>query len=316
LGILGVQYRFQPDLHRSAVQRRCSRVSPLRVPLVLCLLAVLPAATCGSQYRLPACAQQTTAPLVELPAGTQRLEVQFHDGLLTLETGPLSCELQIHLVADAPATVAQLASEVLPSMEVSGQTTKLQVSVPAGASLDAVRTTWRLRAPAGTAVVARTRRGAVVARGAACNLEVHGGSGVIEAQMAGGSAQLTSSSGSVILRGDYPFADVRSELGRIDLRLPDHDRRDCEVRVVSKNDVYIDLHRTQLFDFLYFGEERLVHCDPEVRVQWQRNETVDGVDYLRGRLGDLAGERGGQLRLDAMGPVYVRLQPEGAVAAN
>ena len=85
----------------------------------------------------------------------------------------------------------------------------------------------------------------------------------------------------------------------------------ADVRVSGKKgDVYVDLHRTQRMDFLYFGEERLVRCDPEVRVQWMHTELVDGVDYLRGRIGTLDGDDCGVLRLDTLGPVYVRQQPE------
>ncbi len=293
-------------------------MTQLRPSHVLILFALLPAATCGSQYHLPQRPQQTLAPVVSVPPTATRLEVQFHDGLLTLEAGPvIGCELQIHLVADDQEALTQLAAAVTPRVDTVAATTRLQVALPTGATLDAMRTTWRLRAPAGTTVVVTTRRGAVVARDAACNLEVQGGSGVVEAQMAGGSAQLVSSSGSVILRGDYPFADLHSNLGRIDLRLPRTDRRDVEVRVVSKKgDVYVDLRKDQLLDFYFRGEERLVHCDPEVRVQWLQNTPLDGIDYLKGRVGDLAGASGGQLRLDALGPVYVRLQPEGAAATG
>lgn len=289
----------------------------LRFPIVCSLLLLLPAATCGSQYHLPSRAQRTTTTAVAVPADTRVLEVQFHDGLLTLEPGTaFACDLQIHLLADDATALDPLAAQVVPTTEATGAgTARLQVALPKGADLESVRTTWRLRAPAGTKVVVITRRGAVVARDAPCDLEVRGGSGVVEAQMAGGSADLTTTSGSAILRGDYPRASVHSDLGRIDLRLPGTTATGTAVRVVSKKgDVYIDLRRAQRFDFAYFGEERLVHCDAEVRVQWSGTyEPFDGLRYLLGSLGDLGAARSGSLRLESQGPVRVRLQPDGAL---
>lgn len=306
----------------AAASRRNSRrfrtVVPIRFPLILSMLALLPAATCGSAFHLPARAQRTVAVDVPLPEDTSQLELQFHDGLLTLQPGDApTCRLQIHLVADDEAALAALASGVAPQLTRDGTTTRLQLAMPVGAPLDSVRSSWHVAAPRQVRVTATTRRGAVVARNVAFDLEVRGGSGVVEAQMAGGAARLSSSSGSLILRGDYPFADVHSELGRIDLCLPALDRSSVDVRASSrKGDIYVDLRKGQRIDLLYFGDERLVHCDPEVRVQWLRNTLVDGNDYLEGCVGDLSGQCNGQLRLHADSQVHMRLRPDGAVAGT
>jgi hypothetical protein len=135
--------------------------------------------------------------------------------------------------------------------------------------------------------------------------------------MAGGAARLETSSGSLVLRGDFAAADVHSELGRIDVQLPDRGPGLVEVHATSrKGDVYIDVRKEQAYDFLYFGEEHLVHCDPAVRVQWLENVTIDGADWLQGRIGDLRGILCGRVRLRAAGPVYVRLLPEAAALSR
>ncbi|MGE3171919.1 MAG: hypothetical protein AB7O97_04785 [Planctomycetota bacterium] len=287
--------------------------------LVLLLLSLLPAATCGGSYRLAPSAQRTLLPAIELPKGLRALEVQFHDGLLTVEAGTApECLLEIQLLAEDQEGVDELAAAVAPEVQVSADGTRasLSVALPNGADLDAVRTNWRVQVPATVAVRAVTRRGAVVARDLQGDLDVEGGSGIVEADMRGGTPRLSTSSGSLILRGDYPFAELVTRLGRVDVRLPE--MRPAPVELLAqtgKGDVYIDVCPDQVYDLFFRGDRRLVQCDPEVRVQWVQNVDLDGEDHVQGRLGDLHGQASGMVRLASEGPVYVRLRPE-AVARS
>src|SRR5262249_17750648 len=184
--------------------------------------------------------------------------------------------------------------------------------LPIGADLDSVRTTWRVRAPSSVSVAVHTRKGAVVARGVTGDLEIDGGSGGIDARMAGGAARLSTTSGSGLLRGDYPLADVKSSGGRIDVQAPPRAAAQVDLRIASdRGGVWLDLRRGQLFAFEFHGELRQVECDPEVRLEWQQVVDRDGVEYNYGRLGNLLATAKGRVQLDAGGPVRVRLQPDG-----
>jgi len=285
-------------------------VAPLLAPLQVVLLA---SAACTTPYHVPARPSQSADYPVAIPAGVDRLEVQFHDGLLTLETGPrLECSVTVDVLADDPAALQAMAEKARPEFRTSGDghTAALQVALPSGADLNDVRTTWRVRAPAGATVAVRTRKGGVVARGATSDLEVDGGSGFVDARMAGGSALLATTSGSVALRGDYVAADLRSVLGRIDVCAPKPSGARLDLRVnCDRGGVYLDLLPGQRFDFQFHGETRQVECDPEVRVQWQQIGEESGVEYTYGRLGDLVAASQGKVVVDANSSVRVRLQP-------
>ena len=67
---------------------------------------------------------------------------------------------------------------------------------------------------------------------------------------------------------------------------------------------------------LFLGETHLVRCDPEVRAEWLENVEIDGVDYSKGRAGNLRGNPSGTLWLTATTPVYFRLLPERPFAAT
>ena len=269
---------------------------------------------------MPPCSQRTVTHAITIPPGARRLEVQFHDGLLAIEEGEEpSCTLEVHLQADDAVQLAEFELAVAPvvAFRDADATASLHVALPPGADLDAVRTTWRLRVPARLAGAITTRRGGVVARGTHCDLEVRGGSGVVEADLAGGKARLSTTSGSLILRGNYADAVVHSNLGRIDLGLPPDGPTPVELRAASqKGDLYIDIRKDQVWDVYFLGETHLMRCDPEVRAEWLENVEIDSLDYSKGRAGNLQGNPCGSLWLQATTPVYVRLLPERPFAAT
>jgi hypothetical protein len=282
-----------------------------RPPLVIALL--LAATACSQPYRVPARPSQSADYSVAIPAGVDRLEIQFHDGLLTLEPGPrLECSVTVDVLADDPEALQTMAEKARPEFHKASdsRTASLQVALPSGSDLNDVRTTWRVRAPAGATVAVRTRNGGVVARGATSDLEVDGGSGFVDARMAGGAALLATTSGSLALRGDYLAAELRSSLGRIDVCAPKTNGARLDLRVnCDRGGVYLDLLPGQRFDFQFHGETRQVECDPEVRVQWQQIGEESGIEYTYGRLGNLVAASQGKMVVDANSAVRVRLQP-------
>ena len=286
-----------------------------RTTFVLALLALLPAATCASgAYRMPPSAQSKRTHAVAIPEGTKRLEVQFHDGLFAIEHADVaSCDIETSLQADDAASLADYGQASAPVVEhrASDGVLTIRVALPPGARMDAVRSAWRVKAPRNLAVHVATRCGAVVARGYQGELLVDGGSGVIEATMNGGSASLSTTSGSLILRGDYARASVRSAIGRIDLALPPSRIEPVEVRARNeKGELFVDVGKQQLFELRFLGEPHLVRCDPEVRNAWIGTENVDGIAWSRGRLGDLSSPASGALWIESQSPVYVRQLPD------
>lgn len=247
---------------------------------------------------------------LELPGGCERLEVLYHEGLLTIEPGPaLTCTVLIEVLASDEAAATALIAQATPMQTTVGKNaTQVQVTVPPGASLDSLRTTWRVQAPASASLVVRTRKGGVAAHGAISDLEVLGGSGVIDARMNGGSAVLSTTSGSILLSGSYPFADLRTGIGRIDVATPPAGDSPTELRIATnRGGVFLDLRPSQAFDFQFRGLTRLVECDPEVRVQWQQVREIEGVEYTTGRLGNLQSPPQGVLQMESGELVRVRL---------
>lgn len=301
-----------PPAHRSEPYDADPPVPPRRAVLPLALLALLPAATCGSAYHLPPRATQKLTPEIRFTRAPQRIEVQFHDGLLTLEPADaVDCRLEIDLLADDADEVERLAARVGPQIEEGPDgTARLTVALPTGAELDAVRTTWRLRVPAQVAVAVRTRKGAVVARGATGTLEVDGGAGVVDVHMAGGTARLATVSGSLLLRGEYPAAELRSRQGRIDVVLP-REQIPVDVDVASEEgNVYLVVHQGQKFDVQFAGQEDQVRCDPQVRIVWEQIVGHEGVDFLHGQLGDLQAASRGNIRIPgSRAAVHARQHP-------
>ena len=57
--------------------------------------------------------------------------------------------------------------------------------------------------------------------------------------MNGGSASLSTTSGSLILRGDYARASVRSAIGRIDLALPPSRIEPVDVRARNSEEHFV-----------------------------------------------------------------------------
>ena len=224
--------------------------------------------------------------------------------------GPaLTCTVHIEVLAADEAAAATLLAQATPLLAPTGKNAmQVQVTVPPGASLDALRTTWRVVAPAGSNLVARTRRGSVVAHGATADLEVLGGSGVIDARMNGGSAVLSTTSGSILLSGTYPFADLHTGIGRIDVAMPPAGDTPTELRLATKSGgVFLDLRPNQAFEFQFRGLTRLVECDPEVRVQWQQVREIEGIEYTVGKLGSLLTQPQGVLQMESSELVRVRL---------
>ena len=283
-----------------------------KTTFVIAVMALLPAATCGSRaYPMPVSAEGKRTDSIAIPKGTVRLEVQFHDGLFAVEHGEdATCDIETRLQADdAESLVAyeRAAEPVVEHRERDGVLT-IRIALPPGARMDAVRSAWRVRAPKSLTVAVSTRRGAVVARGLRSGLEVEGGSGVVEA---------TLDDGSLILRGNYSKASVRSANGRIDLALPPRRVDLVDVRAATqKGELFVDVGKLQLFDLLFQGEPHLVRCDPEVRNVWIGTETRDGVSYARGRLGDVSATSCGTLQIETLGPISVRLLPDNPFCAT
>lgn len=258
---------------------------------------------------MPPAAQSKRSDTIPIPKSTKRIEIQFHDGLLAIERGDEArCEVETSLQADDAEALAayELAARPIVQSDMQAGTLVVRAALPPGAPMDAVRTAWRLRAPRGAAISVTTRRGAVVVRGMDGELQVQGGSGVVEATLAGGSARLSTTSGSLLLRGDYSRAEVRSTIGRIDLALPP--TPSSEVRATTrKGEIFVEVARGQWFDARMCGETSLVRCDAEVRSEWNGDEQLEGVNWARGRVGDMAGAAAGSLWLTSESPIYVRL---------
>ena len=313
-GILLAAYRRHDGGTPNAVTLR-------KTTFVIAVMALLPAATCGSRsYRMPVSAEGKRTDSIAIPKGTKRLEVQFHDGLFAVEHGEdATCDIETRLQADDSESLVayeRAAEPVVEHRERDGVLT-IRIALPPGARMDAVRSAWRVRAPKSLTVAVSTRRGAVVARGLRSGLEVEGGSGVVEATLDDGSAQIATTSGSLILRGNYKTASVRSANGRIDLALPPRRIDLVDVRAsTQKGELFVDVGKLQLFDLLFLGEPHLVRCDPEVRNAWIGTETRDGVSYARGRLGDLSSASCGTLQVEAQGPISVRLLPDNPFCAT
>lgn len=275
---------------------------------------------CGTNaFRVPASAQSSRSDSIPIRDGCVRIEIHFHDGLLAIERGDaMRCDVETSLQAESPATLAVYEAAAAPSFERRPDGSMfVQAALPDGAPMDAVRTAWRLRVPDGASVFVTTRRGAIVARGINGALHVDGGSGVVEANLAGGSADIATTSGSLILRGAYAMADVRSTIGRIDLALPSVAQTPSVVKAQSRRgEIFVDVRKASMFDTRFCGEQSLVRCDAEVRCEWNGTENADGVSWSRGRLGDMAGTTMGTLWITTEAPVYVRLLPENPFEAT
>ena len=288
-------------------------VKPTPRFLATALACTLAASCSGVIRRMPAAAQGKQSDSIQIPESTHRIEVQFHDGLLAIESGDQPrCDVETKLYAEDETTLAIYKRNAAPYVGVGAEPGSLVVraALPPGAPIDAVRTTWRLRVPEGTKVSVTTRCGAVVVRGMSGTLEVNGGTGVVEATLAGGSARISTTSGSLILRGAYSQAEVRSTIGRIDLALPPTTSVSSEVRATTrKGEIFVEVAKGQWFEARRHGETNLVRCDAEVRGEWNGSERSGEVDWATGRVGDLTGTRAGMLWLAGEAPVYVRLLP-------
>ncbi len=291
-----------------------------RTFLASLLLALLPSAQCHEPYRMPKAATRIVSMPTPIPAGTARIEVQFHEGLLTVEHGEVAeCELEIRLQAETAEQIERLAEGLRPVLERRDADAALvcHVPLPAGAAMDTMRTTWRLRAPSSLAVAVTTRRGSVAARGFGGALSVTGGNGVIDADLRGGAASLSSASGSILLRGDFTTAELTTQSGRIDLALPPRVDLPPEIDLRSaKGEVFVDIRKGQTYDVLYCGDALMVRNDPEVRLEWLQNVQVGELDCLQGRIGALQGEGCGSLRLRTGGLVSIRPAPEPMVGGS
>ncbi|MBK8097003.1 MAG: hypothetical protein IPK26_07845 [Planctomycetes bacterium] len=286
-----------------------------RFPLLLATLLAMPC--CRSGYQVAARATRSVPLPVQLTqAVPPQVEVQFHAGLLLLEPGErLEVSLTAELSAEDEAGLDRLTPGLLPSVVEAPTGTSLQLRLPDGGDLESLATIWRLRVPADTRIRAITRAGAVVARGCQSHLEVQGGTGILEAEMAGATAILSSTSGRIVLRGDYPFAELRSPLGRIDAEMPALASSAFELHVVGgRGDVWLDLQDGQRFELDFRGDLTLVRPDPAVRLEFL--QTIDSIDRPHNRcaLGDLAGLPTGRLRVEANAPVHVRRVPSAAPA--
>lgn len=273
---------------------------------------------CRTGYQVAARATRSVALPIELTrAQPPAVEVQFHAGLLLLEPGDrLEAGLTAELTAADAAGLDPLVPRLRPSVVETQDGTTLQLPLPDGGELDSLATVWRLRVPADTRIRIRTRAGAVVARQCRSHLEVQGGSGTLEAEMAGATALLSSTSGSIVLRGDYPFAELRSPHGRIDAEMPALASAAFELHVVGgRGDVWLDLQDGQRFELDFRGDLTLVRPDPAVRLEFL--QTIDSIDRPHNRcaLGDLAGLPTGRLRVEAGAPVHVRRVPGASPAS-
>lgn len=284
--------------------------SRLRILSAARLLPVL-LLPCCYQYRVKAVATELLQPLLQFrDLQPRELEVQFHRGLLLLESGDeLHCDLKIDLTARSLPELAQLRNQVQPSIVESDGKTSVSVELPRGAGLEALQTVYTLQVPSQTRVVVTTREGAVTVRGFRGNVDVHGGSGDLDVQLDGGSARLDTVAGSMQLRGVYRFADLRTDQGRIDLSLPPVGLA-LDLAVQSRSgEVFVDMQSGQNIDVQYRGEIEQVHSDPEVRVLWQEVRDQDGVELHVGSFGDPAAPLDGRMLLATDAAVTLRLSP-------
>lgn len=276
----------------------------------LVLLPLLLAAQCGSPYRTVPRLSSTIHHALAVPTDARRVEVLFHDGLLAVLPGDqLAVEVEVELLADDQDGLDRLATVVLPEIEDLGEDgVRVRLAAAAAVAMETTRTNWRVRVPPDRTIVARTRKGGVVARGAACRLEVDGGLGVVDARLAGGSARLATTSGSIMLRGGFQEAEVRSNVGRIDVSLPR--TAGAEVRIAdTTGETYVDVPAGHPVEILQRGAEPRVEVAPELRVDWQQSMDVAGVEYTLGRIGAENGAPRSRVRLDVQGRMLLRALP-------
>ena len=310
-------------MHSNAQHRQatCASQSPpvstYRYFLLLLLVPALLASRCGPGHRLTPRPTRQVSEIVDLPQAVKRIELQFHGGLLTLEAGEqLRCEVQVDLQANDEEVLAQLTANIATRVErIAGDAIRLSVPLPAGQPMDAIHTTWRMVVPRGIDVVAKTRQGSVECRGAHGDLTVEGGSGRVNVRMAGGHADLSTTSGELLLRGHYSSARVDSLRGRIVVELPpkaDNDQLDLQI-ANNTGATYLDLQQQQRFQLFFKGEEQQLQLDPSVRVSWEpRNPNRE---LLEGQVGDLqAPVPSGQIRLSTQQSVQIGTRPQATQA--
>ncbi|MEC7583706.1 MAG: hypothetical protein VYE77_05265 [Planctomycetota bacterium] len=294
-------------------------MSTHRYLLLLLLIPGLLGARCGPGHRLEPKPTRQISETLSLPQNARRIEIQFHEGLLTLEPGAeIRCRVQVGLQANDEESLTLLAASIATRVEsLPGNVTRLTVPLPTGQPMDAVHTTWRMAVPTGTDIVVKTRKGSVECRGLNGNLTVEGGSGRINARRASGHADLSTTSGELRLRGNYSSARATSLRGRVAVELPPHqdnDRLELQVANDSGN-TYLDLQEKQRFELFFKGEEQQLQLDPTVRVNWTQGRP--NRELLEGEIGDLqAPVSSGEIRLSTEQSVQVRTRPQATAAGR
>ena len=236
--------------------------------LALCLAAI------GCHVTPLVKVERPAITTVELPVtfhnGSPReLEVQLHSGLVVVEPGPeLWCELQVDLTGphgDDLATLVEQTTVVLEEDLESGKTT-LRVSQPQGAPLSAVHARYRLRVPSQVRLRVHTRAGEVHLRGFNGDVEVQSDSGLIEARMGGGSADLTTKTGRIRLIGSYSEAALRSESGAVEASIPSNGAQVSLELISIRGPVLVGVPDTSVLALEYRGQPGLIRS--EIPVQW------------------------------------------------
>ena len=283
----------------------------------ICLWLLLVSAQCITVYKVPIQLSKSTIHALALPSDTQQIGVQFYDGLLQLSPGPtLSCEVTVEVLADNQEQLERLSQTAVPVVTVDQQgAMQLRLDLPTGAKLNAVRSYWRICAPRHLGIKVKTQKGGVAVQGAPCDLEVIGGSGILDARLAGGSAVLETTSGSILLRGTYDTADLSADIGRIDLILPPKLNALTDLRLTSeRGGIYIDMPSEQTLNMELQGLPKQMECDPDIRITWDQALETDGIEIHVGRLGNLAKQPQGRLQIKTRDQVQIRLASTPLVA--
>jgi hypothetical protein len=154
------------------------------------------------------------------------VELWLHQGHILVETAPPGSQLvdvaaDVTVHADTRETADRLLAGVNRSRaRFTERTISLQLTLPLGASLECIETSYRVVVPAGTDLRIVTQSGRVAMRGYDGKALVQTESGDISARLVGGEVQLESGTGTIRLEGSYSQAKLTSRSGPLQVVLP------------------------------------------------------------------------------------------------